>query len=69
MAEGDRIDVTAVSKGKGFAGVMKRHGFSGQKASHGAPASTVRLAHRLLRHALTGVQGLSACPGAWAARR
>ena len=35
LAEGDRIDVTAVSKGKGFAGVMKRHNFSGQKASHG----------------------------------
>ncbi|MBO00943.1 MAG: 50S ribosomal protein L3, partial [Acidimicrobiaceae bacterium] len=29
-------DVTAVSKGKGFAGVMKRHGFAGQRASHGA---------------------------------
>ena len=29
------IDVTAVSKGKGFAGVMKRHNFSGQGASHG----------------------------------
>ena len=29
-------DVTAVSKGKGFAGVMKRHGFKGQRASHGA---------------------------------
>jgi large subunit ribosomal protein L3 len=33
---GDRVDVTAVSKGKGFAGVMKRHGFSGVGASHGA---------------------------------
>jgi large subunit ribosomal protein L3 len=28
--------VTAVSKGKGFAGVMKRHNFKGQGASHGA---------------------------------
>ena len=35
-ADGELVDVTAVSKGKGFAGVMKRHGFSGQKASHGA---------------------------------
>ena len=33
---GDRVDVTAVSKGKGFAGVMKRHGFKGLPASHGA---------------------------------
>lgn len=31
----EKIDVTAVSKGKGFAGGMKRHNFSGQKASHG----------------------------------
>ncbi len=35
FAPGDRIDVSAISKGKGFAGVMKRHNFSGQKASHG----------------------------------
>jgi len=32
---GEKVDVTAVSKGKGFAGVMKRHNFSGQKATHG----------------------------------
>jgi len=32
---GDLIDVTARSKGKGFAGVMKRHGFKGLSASHG----------------------------------
>jgi large subunit ribosomal protein L3 len=32
---GDRVDVTAVSKGKGFAGPMKRHGFKGMSASHG----------------------------------
>ena len=32
---GLRADVTGVSKGKGFAGVMKRHNFSGQCASHG----------------------------------
>ena len=36
LADEGRVDVTAVSKGKGFAGVMKRHGFSGQRASHGA---------------------------------
>lgn len=36
LADGDLIDVTAVSKGKGFAGAMKRHGFAGQRASHGA---------------------------------
>jgi large subunit ribosomal protein L3 len=33
---GDKVDVTAVSKGKGFAGGMKRHGFKGLPASHGA---------------------------------
>jgi large subunit ribosomal protein L3 len=32
---GVKADVTGVSKGKGFAGVMKRHNFSGQCASHG----------------------------------
>jgi len=35
LAAGDRVDVTAVSKGKGFAGSMKRHNFKGQGASHG----------------------------------
>ncbi len=33
---GQKIDVTGTSKGKGTAGVMKRHGFSGVGASHGA---------------------------------
>ncbi len=33
---GDRIDVTATSKGKGFQGVIKRWGFSGGRASHGS---------------------------------
>ncbi|HEX9312259.1 MAG TPA: 50S ribosomal protein L3 [Actinomycetota bacterium] len=32
---GDRTDVVGVSRGKGFAGTMKRHGFSGLGASHG----------------------------------
>ena len=32
---GEKIDVIAVSKGKGFAGGMKRHNFKGQGASHG----------------------------------
>ena len=35
LADGDRIDVTAISKGKGTSGVMKRHGFSGLGAGHG----------------------------------
>ncbi|HSJ84799.1 MAG TPA: 50S ribosomal protein L3 [Acidimicrobiia bacterium] len=32
---GTKADVSGVSKGKGFAGVMERHNFSGQGASHG----------------------------------
>lgn len=32
---GDRVKVTGVSKGKGFQGVVKRHGFHGSPASHG----------------------------------
>lgn len=35
LASGEFVDVTAISRGKGFAGGMKRHGFSGQGASHG----------------------------------
>ena len=33
---GDYVDVQGVTKGKGFAGVMKRHNFRGMPASHGA---------------------------------
>ncbi|MBI3551939.1 MAG: 50S ribosomal protein L3 [Elusimicrobia bacterium] len=33
---GDYVDVQGVSKGKGFAGVMKRHNFKGLPGSHGA---------------------------------
>ena len=32
---GDKVKVTGISKGKGFQGVVKRHGFSGSPASHG----------------------------------
>jgi large subunit ribosomal protein L3 len=32
---GDKVDVTATSKGKGFQGVIRRHGFKRQGASHG----------------------------------
>jgi large subunit ribosomal protein L3 len=49
---GELIDVTATSKGKGFAGVMKRHGFKGQPASHGA--------HRV--HRKPGAVGQCATP-------
>jgi large subunit ribosomal protein L3 len=36
LAEGQKADVTGITKGKGFAGVMERHNFKGQGASHGA---------------------------------
>ncbi|CAL4950766.1 unnamed protein product [Urochloa decumbens] len=36
---GQFVDVTGITKGKGFAGVMKRHGFKGMPASHGASLS------------------------------
>ncbi len=36
LTAGERVDVTAVSRGKGFSGVMKRHNFGGLGASHGA---------------------------------
>ena len=48
----EKIDVTATSKGRGFSGVMKRHNFAGQRATHG-----VKKCHR---HA--GGTGCSAYP-------
>jgi large subunit ribosomal protein L3 len=48
----DSVDVVATSKGRGFAGAMKRHNFSGQRASHG-----VKKCHRHL-----GGTGCSAYP-------
>ena len=35
FAEGDQVDVTGTSKGKGFAGVVKRHGFKIKRMTHG----------------------------------
>ena len=50
---GSNIDVTGVTKGKGFAGTMKRHGFHGVSASHGA--------HK--NHRKPGSIGACATPG------
>lgn len=36
LSEGQKADVTGITRGKGFAGAMKRHNFKGQGASHGA---------------------------------
>src|SRR5918999_3939977 len=36
FTNGDRVDVIAVSRGKGFQGVMKRHNFRGGAATHGS---------------------------------
>lgn len=36
---GDRVKVTGTDKGRGFQGVVKRHGFTGRPASHGHPES------------------------------
>lgn len=35
FADQDKVDIIGTSKGKGYAGVMKRHGFGGFPASHG----------------------------------
>jgi large subunit ribosomal protein L3 len=35
FSAGDLVDITGISKGKGFAGVMKRHGFGGGPITHG----------------------------------
>ena len=47
------VDVSAKTKGRGYSGVMKRHNFAGQRASHG-----VKKCHRHL-----GSTGCSAYPG------
>ena len=47
FVEGQRVDVSGTSIGKGFAGAMKRHNFSGLRASHG-----VSISHR--SHGSTG---------------
>ena len=36
FAEGDQVDITGVSRGRGFQGVVKRHGFRGGGATHGS---------------------------------
>ena len=36
FAPGDYVDVVGTTKGKGFAGVVKRHGFGGGRATHGS---------------------------------
>jgi large subunit ribosomal protein L3 len=53
FAPGAMVDVTGTTKGKGTAGVMKRHGFAGVGASHGA--------HR--NHRKPGSIGACATPG------
>lgn len=52
FSPGDKVDVTATSKGKGFSGVMKRHNFKGLGASHGT--------HRV--HRAPGAIGACATP-------
>lgn len=53
FSPGDRVDVTGISKGKGFQGVVKRHGFAGGPKTHGQSD----------RHRAPGSIGSSAFPG------
>jgi large subunit ribosomal protein L3 len=53
LEKGERIDAIGISKGKGFAGGMKRHNFRGQGASHGN--------HK--HHRAPGSVGACATPG------
>ncbi|MDH3505481.1 MAG: 50S ribosomal protein L3 [Nitrospirota bacterium] len=50
---GQKVDVAGLSKGKGFAGVIKRHNFSSQRASHG----------NSLSHRAAGSTGQNQDPG------
>ena len=51
--EGDRVDISGVSKGKGFAGVVKRHHFAGGPKTHGQSD----------RHRAPGSIGSTTSPG------
>ena len=53
FAEVEFVDITGTSKGKGTAGVMKRHGFGGNRATHGVSRN----------HRLGGSIGMSSWPG------
>lgn len=53
FAEGDYVDVCGISKGKGFAGVVKRYGFRGGPKTHGQSD----------RHRATGSRGAGTTPG------
>jgi len=41
FAVGEKVDVTGNTKGKGFSGVMRRHGFSGGRATHGSHSKRI----------------------------
>lgn len=51
--QGDFVDVTGISKGKGFAGTVKRHGFAGGPKTHGQSD----------RHRAPGSAGAGTTPG------
>ena len=58
FAAGEEVDVTGTSKGKGYAGVMKRHGFHGvARLPRCAPQPPQARLHRRLRHPGPRVQG------------
>lgn len=55
--EGDKVNVVATSKGKGFQGGVKRHGFAGRNATHGAKheARTIgSVGQRFPQHVIKG---------------
>lgn len=52
LANAEFVDITGTSKGKGTAGVMKRHNFSGNRATHGVSRN----------HRLGGSIGMSSTP-------
>ncbi len=53
FSPGDKVDVTGTSKGRGYAGVMKRYGFKGAVRTHGT--------HEFFRHG--GAIGMNMTPG------
>ena len=66
FAAGAVVDVVGTSKGKGTAGVMKRHGFNGLGASHGTQASTARRVPSVAAPPRAGSSRACGWPVGWA---
>jgi len=64
FAEGDRVKITGVTKGRGFQGVVHRHHFHGGPETHGN-TGTASLGRSLREPTRRASSKESGCPGTW----